>query len=85
MAIVLTLTPTTTAKGKIIPVSVIFTIGIEIAIIPVAKLQMIAVLPIFTPCPSIISTQPFYSLYLLSHRLTQESCVLFKIIDSIFQ
>ncbi len=49
IAIVLTLTPITTATGKIIPVFVIFTIGIEIAIIPVAKLQMIAVLPIFAP------------------------------------
>jgi hypothetical protein len=53
IAMVLKLTPITTAMGKIIPVSVILTMGIEIAIIPVAKLQIIAVLPIFTPCPSI--------------------------------
>ena len=53
IAIVLKLTPITTARGKIIPVLVILIMGIEIAIIPVAKLQIIAVLPIFAPCPSI--------------------------------
>lgn len=49
IAIVLILTPITTATGKMIPVLVILTMGIEIAIIPVAKLQIIAVLPIFAP------------------------------------
>jgi hypothetical protein len=62
---VLMLTPITTARGKIIPVSVILTMGIEIAIMPVAKLQMIAVLPILTPCPSMILIQNLNSLYFM--------------------
>ena len=61
----------TTTTGKIIPELVILTIGIEIAIIPVAKLQIIAVLPIFAPCPSIDFTFNLSSLYLLSHTITE--------------
>ena len=53
IAMVLMLTPIITARGNTMPVLVILTMGIEIAIIPVAKLQIIAVLPIFAPCPSI--------------------------------